>query len=109
MQLQPSFATVADALNRCQPVVITVRFVPSVWVSPDAATTGIVTDTSLPHVSAHAVLAVGHSKISYSGMVDDALIVKNSWGQWGENGYGYIMRRYLDRHLICAHHVGSVA
>ena len=106
--MHPTFATIADVIGKSQPVVVTVRFVPAAWVG-GAAVSGIVGDTSASHVSAHAVLVVGHSPVSYLGVDEDALIFKNSWGMWGQNGYGYLTKRYIDRHIVCAHQLESVA
>jgi hypothetical protein len=94
--VQPAtFDDVAAALSADRPVVLTLRVVPAAWYSgaalidaePDAKTPGN-----------HAVLAVGALE------APDRLIIKNSWGAaWGDDGYGYVTRRYFDHFALRAH------
>jgi hypothetical protein len=93
--LPATFDAVAAALGAVQPVVLTVRVVPAVWFAgaalidagPGAKTPGN-----------HAVLVVGALE------TPDRLIIKNSWGdEWGDDGYGYLTRRYFDHYALRAH------
>jgi hypothetical protein len=47
----------------------------------------------------HAVLVVGYREVDGA----DELIIRNSWGaSWGDAGYGYVGRAYLEQHGISA-------
>jgi hypothetical protein len=50
-----------------------------------------------PLVGRHAVVVVGHG--TEAG--DQTFLIRNSWGkQWGEHGYAWISRHYLEPRLI---------
>ena len=101
------FVGIASELDRGRPVVATVHFVPDAWIA--ASDNGLVRDISGAKVTAHAVLAVGHDNIGRQEGTEQVLIFKNSWGQWGDDGYGYLTRSYVDRHLVCAHSLETIA
>ena len=91
----PGFDAIAAAIGAARPVIVTVRVVYTVWREPG----GIIDAQPGRKTPAnHAVLAVG----ALTG--PDRLVVKNSWGpNWGDRGYGYITRRYLDHYALRAH------
>ena len=64
-----------------------------------SATRGIlVSSATAPIAGAHAVPVVGVDRSL------DALVFKNSWGtRWGDAGYGYATRGYIDTHLLAAY------
>jgi len=44
-------------------------------------------------VATHAVLAVG----LFSAVGELGFLIRNSWGpKWGEDGYGYVLRSYIE-------------
>lgn len=89
------FEPVVEQLAFGRPVILTVRVVRSAWRQPDAL---IDAAPGRKSPGNHAVLAVG----SLTG--PDRIIVKNSWGPgWGDGGYGYLTRRYLDHYGLRAH------
>jgi Papain family cysteine protease len=50
-----------------------------------------------PFVGKHAVVVVGHG--TEAG--DQIFLIRNSWGkQWGEHGYAWVSRHYLEPRLI---------
>ncbi len=90
-----SFDTVTHELAAGRPVILTVRVVPLAWYHDGAL---IDAEANLKTPGSHAVLAVGALDRP------DRLIIKNSWGSgWGENGYGYLTRRYHDHYGLRAH------
>ena len=101
------FVGIASELDRGRPVVATVHFVPEAWIA--ASGNGLVRDISGAKLTAHAVLAVGHDNVGRQGGTEQVIIFKNSWGQWGDDGYGYLTRSYVDRHLVCAHSIETIA
>jgi hypothetical protein len=49
---------------------------------------------------AHAVLAVGNIAVGS----ETRTLIKNSWGTgWGQQGYGFMTRRYFDSYVRAAH------
>lgn len=48
-------------------------------------------------VGGHAVLAVGYddNKVTTPGVPPGCVICRNSWGQWGDNGYFYLPYAFL--------------
>lgn len=87
--------TIRDELERGFAVVLSLRVVRSAWRDP----TGIVdAEPGKKTPGNHAVLAVGVRD------ADDQLIIKNSWGErWGQGGFGFVARRYLDHYALRAH------
>lgn len=89
------FISVAEALDRGSPVILTLRVVYSAWRGLGAA---IDAEPGRKAPGNHAVLAVGATT------APDQIIVKNSWGpRWGARGYGFVTSRYLDHYGLCAH------
>ena len=90
-----AFDEIAQTLDDRLPVILTVRVVHSAWRRPDGL---IDAEPGRKTPGNHAVLAVG----ALTG--PDRIIVKNSWGpNWGEHGYGYLTRRYVDHYALRAH------
>jgi hypothetical protein len=94
--LRPAtFDEVAAALEAGRPVVLTVRVVPLAWYGGAAL---IDAEPGAKTPGNHAVLAVGALE------TPDRLIIKNSWGaEWGDDGYGYLTRRYFEHYALRAH------
>jgi hypothetical protein len=91
----PAFDEIASALDAARPVVLTVGVVTTVWFAGGPL---IDAEPGAKTPSTHAVLAVGALE------APDRLIIKNSWGEeWGEHGYGYLTRRYVDHYALRAH------
>lgn len=92
---EATFDWVAEEVDDARPVILTVRLVYSAWRKPDGV---IDAEPGRKTPANHAVLAVG----ALTG--PDWIIVKNSWGpNWGDHGYGYLTRRYLDHYALRAH------
>jgi hypothetical protein len=90
-----AFDEIAQTLDERLPVILTVRVVHSAWRQADGL---IDAEPGRKTPGNHAVLAVG----ALTG--PDRIIVKNSWGpNWGEHGYGYLTRRYVDHYTLRAH------
>lgn len=90
------FAGVVAALDAGAPVVLGLVITDSFY-RPDG--TGRVPirapDTER---GGHAVLAVGHGIDEGAG--EPALLIRNSWGLgWGQGGYAWLPRAYVDRQL----------
>lgn len=80
-------------------VVLTLRVVVSAWCSPQGL---IDAEPGRKATGNHAVVAVGFT--DGASNTDQHVIVKNSWGpDWGDEGYGYATRRYLDNYALLAH------
>jgi hypothetical protein len=96
-QLLPDsrFDRVAAEIADRRPVVLTVRVVRAAWRQPDGT---IDAESNRKTPGNHAVLAVG------ALTSPERIIVKNSWGpRWGDDGYGYLTRQYLDHYGLRAH------
>lgn len=94
----PGFDAVRDALERGQPVVLTVRVVRPAW-----RTAGGLIDAEPGRKTPgnHAVIAVAVTQAFES---PEQIVIKNSWGpHWGDAGYGALSRRYFDYYTIAAH------
>lgn len=97
-RLAPSdFDSISGEVLRAAAVVLAVGVALNAWPK-----TGIV---DAPHgrktPAAHAVLAVG--LVTFPDGTT-TLLIKNSWGAgWGESGYGFMSRRYVDNYTITAH------
>lgn len=90
-----SFDAVANELDASQPAVLTVAVVKAAWYHAGDL---VDAEPKLETPGNHAVLAVG--------VLDDPdrLIIKNSWGSgWGDDGYGYLTRRYYDHYALRVH------
>lgn len=93
-ELVPDAASVRDALDRSQPVVLGVRL-HSTWF--DAGPDGQIALPAAGQVDfgGHAVLVVGYRNTD--------LIVQNSWGRdWGDGGIAYLPDEYVNRFGIAA-------
>jgi len=91
----PTFDGVVAALNAGTPVVLGL-VITDAFYRPDDG--GRIPDRT-PDIErgGHAVLAVGHG-IASTG--DPSLLVRNSWGPvWGQSGYAWLPRAYVDRQL----------
>lgn len=92
-----TFDRVSQALGTQTAVVLTVQVVPSAW-KPD----GVVdAPPARKTKGAHAVLVVGATPAR--------IAIKNSWGpRWGDEGFGWITRRYVDEYGVIAHAITEV-
>ena len=91
--------TIASELRRPGAVLLTLEIVSESWEA--AALDGIIRllPGSMPR-ACHAVLVVGVVDES----AESCLIVRNSWGfEWGDEGYGYLTKDYLDTYAVVAH------
>lgn len=96
----PRLDDIESSLQAGRPVVVTLRFVPRAW----SDLTGVV---DAPH---GATIAGGHAVAAVGVNEGEQLIVKNSWGpEWGDEGYGYITRQYLEAYGVVAHAFGAAA
>ena len=89
---------IESELDRWLPVILTIRVVLGAWRPQDGQI-----DAEPGGISRgnHAVMVVG---VDSNTPGQPRILVKNSWGvRWGDVGYGYISRRYLDEHAIRAH------
>jgi len=93
----------ADALSAQldlgNPLILTVQIVWSAWNNArgaiDAASGKVVRGN-------HAVVVVGAEEDA-GGMVT-RFIIKNSWGAlWGDAGYGFLSRRYMESYAVRCH------
>lgn len=75
-------ANVLDALENYGAVSVAYEVTDAFF----AYTGGIISDNTCVGHANHAVAAVGYTRA--------AMIVKNSWGQWGRNGYFYTARNH---------------
>jgi hypothetical protein len=96
-QLANDWDELAREVDDGNAVVLTLAFVPMAWR---------VTEVDAPPTAKtrtnHAVLAVGVR--GADGDANQALIIKNSWGpDWGDEGYGFVSRRYIEAFLVRAH------
>jgi hypothetical protein len=90
-----SFDAVAAQLHARRPVVLTLGVVPAAWYHAGDL---IDAEPNRKVPGNHAVLAVGALDSP------DRLIIKNSWGlAWGDDGYGFVTRRYHDHYALRAH------
>jgi hypothetical protein len=90
-----SFESIRDELERPSAVVLTLPVVRSAWRAPDGV---IDAEPGRKAPGNHAVLAVG--------ALDEReqIVIKNSWGDdWGDSGYGYVSRRYIESYVLRAH------
>lgn len=81
---------IKGALASGQPVVIGISVYESLE-SSEVARTGVV-PMPMRHetlLGGHAVLCVGYDDAS------ERWLFRNSWGMWGDSGYGYLPYRYL--------------
>lgn len=85
-------------LNLGQPAVIGVR-----WPPHRTLTRTALLSQQVPREDyAHAVTLVGY-RCPPDQPQEMVFIFRNSWGrQWGAGGYGFMTRRYLERHLLDA-------
>jgi hypothetical protein len=91
----PSFDCIAATLDAGHAAILTLKVVRSAWRHPDGT---IDADPGRKTPGSHAVVAVGVQ------MDPDRIVVKNSWGPgWGDGGYGYVARRYLEHYGHVAH------
>lgn len=93
-----TLSTVRDELAQGNAVILTLRVVYSAWRQPG----GLIDagpDRRTP--DNHAVVAVG---VQAGADGAQRVIVKNSWGEkWGDGGYGFVSRRYLETYGVRAH------
>lgn len=97
-----TFDGVVAALNAGTPVVLGL-VITDAFYRPDEA--GRIPDRT-PDIErgSHAVLAVGHGADTASG---PSLLIRNSWGPgWGQGGYAWLPRPYVDRQL---HEIGLLS
>jgi C1A family cysteine protease len=94
-----TFSTVQGELAQGNAVILTLRVVYTAWRQPGGV---IDADPGRRTPDNHAVLAVG-IQTSADGATQ-RVIVKNSWGEnWGNRGYGYVSRPYLETYGVRAH------
>jgi C1A family cysteine protease len=90
-----TFDGVVAAVDSGTPVVLGL-VITDAFYRPDGA--GHVPDRT-PDIErgGHAVLAVGHG-VESNGV--PSLLIRNSWGPgWGQSGYAWLPRAYVDRQL----------
>lgn len=90
------FAGVIAALDAAAPVVLGL-VITDAFYRPDEA--GRVQERA-PDIErgGHAVLTVGYGIDTEAG--EPALLIRNSWGSgWGQGGYAWLPRAYVDRQL----------
>jgi hypothetical protein len=94
-----TLSTVRDELAQGNAVILTLRVVYSAWRQPGGV---IDADPGRKTPDNHAVVAVG-VQTSVDGTTQ-LVVVKNSWGEnWGNAGYGFVSRRYLETYGVRAH------
>ncbi len=94
-----TLSTVQDELVQGNAVILTLRVVYSAWRQPGGV---IDADPGRKTPGNHAVVAVG-VRTSADGATQ-RIIVKNSWGEnWGDAGYGFVSRRYLETYGVRAY------
>lgn len=85
-------------LSEGRAAILTVDFVSRAW-SPDGT---IDAEPGQSTQGQHAVVVVGFQP--GQDEIDDLMIVKNSWGTgWGQLGYGFMSRRYVESYRYLAH------
>jgi len=93
-EIRPSGASLRNALDGGQPIVLGLRIY-STWhfVGPDGAISA--PPPGAHDLGGHAVLVMGYR--------NDIFIVQNSWGtDWGDDGRGYLEETYVDLHGVAA-------
>ena len=72
-------------------------------ISDECKKTGVVVDPSCfqSSLGGHALCAVGYSDVS-PYFKDGHIKVKNSWGNWGDEGYLYLSYKYIKANMLDA-------
>lgn len=90
------FAGVVAVLDSGAPVILGLIITDSFY-RPDGAGRILIRAPDIER-GGHAVLAVGHGADNGTG--EPILLIRNSWGPtWGQGGYAWLPRAYVDRQL----------
>lgn len=91
-----SFDGVVTAVHGGTPVVLGL-VITDAFYQPDAAGRILIRTPDIER-GGHAVLAVGYGVDSIGG--EASLLIRNSWGPgWGQGGYAWLPRAYVNRQL----------
>jgi hypothetical protein len=95
----PSMDQIIEELNQGRPLIILVMLSRAFY---KPAAQGVIHPAAgeVPEPERrHAVIAVGHGKVSS----DRAILVRNSWGErWGVEGYGWLTEPFLGPRIFAA-------
>jgi C1A family cysteine protease len=93
--IEKSLANLATVVNDDRPAVVGLE-ISTEFYQPNAGSS-ITAAVDSPQVGRHAVVVVGHGVEAGA----QTFLIRNSWGeQWGEQGYAWISRHYLEPRLI---------
>lgn len=93
--VERALTNLATVVNDDRPAVLGLEISVEFYMPPVGSSIQAAIDS--PLVGRHAVVVVGHG--TEAG--DQTFLIRNSWGkQWGEHGYAWISRHYLEPRLI---------
>jgi hypothetical protein len=93
--VERALTNLATVVDDNHPVVLGLEISSEFYMPPMGASIRAAIDS--PLVARHAVVVVGHG----TEASEQTFLIRNSWGkQWGEQGYAWISRHYLEPRLI---------
>jgi hypothetical protein len=93
--MERALTNLATVLDNNHPVLLGLEISSEFYLPPVGVSITAAIDS--PLVGRHAVVVVGHG--TEAG--DQTFLIRNSWGpHWGEQGYAWISRHYLEPRLI---------
>jgi hypothetical protein len=93
--IERALTNLTTVVDDDRPAVLGLEISAEFYMPPIGASIRAAIDS--PLVGRHAVVVVGHG--TEAG--DQTFLIRNSWGkQWGEHGYAWVSRHYLEPRLI---------
>ena len=91
------FDTITDTLISGIPVIILMKLTMKFFQPPDQGIIDYFESDDVFPAPRHAVIAVGYGSTGLS----DAILIRNSWGPtWGQGGYAWITRAFVEKNLF---------
>jgi hypothetical protein len=93
--VERALTNLVTVVNDDRPAMLGLEISAEFYVPPVGSSIRAAIDS--PLVGRHAVVVVGHG--TEAG--DETFLIRNSWGEkWGEQGYAWISRHYIEPRLI---------